>query len=194
MVRGEIAVRLLDQQQIAILPDVAQIGELVLVVALALDLGGVAIELARLADQVEAHIGERHILFQHRRVAAPFRQPVPEDQARRRRGAARRAPAAFRRPDVGIAIAINSLAWPSLRGAKRRSNPDFLCGAMDCFASLAMTKITYARLRPALRRTSDAGRSSTLPARTSCPFRTGSEAVIALDGTTQIDRPSPRRV
>jgi hypothetical protein len=27
----------------------------------------------------------------------------------------------------------------SLRGAKRRSNPYFLCGKMDCFASLAMT-------------------------------------------------------
>ena len=30
--------------------------------------------------------------------------------------------------------------WPSLRGAKRRSNPYLLCGAMDCFASLAMTR------------------------------------------------------
>jgi hypothetical protein len=28
---------------------------------------------------------------------------------------------------------------PSLRGAKRRSNPFFLCGTMDCFAALAMT-------------------------------------------------------
>src|SRR6266702_6860953 len=29
---------------------------------------------------------------------------------------------------------------PSLRGAKRRSNPYFLRGEMDCFASLAMTR------------------------------------------------------
>ena len=77
---GEIAVRLFQQQQIAVLPDVAQIGELVLVVVLALDLGGVGIELARLAEQIEAHIGERHVLFQHRRMAAPFRQPMAEDQ------------------------------------------------------------------------------------------------------------------
>src|SRR6266850_3074596 len=28
---------------------------------------------------------------------------------------------------------------PSLRGAKRRSNPCFFGGSMDCFASLAMT-------------------------------------------------------
>ena len=34
----EIAVRLFDQQQVAVLPDVAQIGELVLVVAVAFDL------------------------------------------------------------------------------------------------------------------------------------------------------------
>ena len=36
---GEVAVRLLDQQQIAVLPDIAQISELVLVIVLALGLG-----------------------------------------------------------------------------------------------------------------------------------------------------------
>src|SRR6185312_4786934 len=30
---------------------------------------------------------------------------------------------------------------PSLRGAKRRSNPDLLRGETDCFASLAMTAV-----------------------------------------------------
>src|SRR5260370_35456405 len=34
---------------------------------------------------------------------------------------------------------IAKLCLPSLREAKRRSNPLFLCGSMDCFASLAMT-------------------------------------------------------
>ena len=77
---GEIAVRLLQQQQIAILPDVAQVRELVLVVALAFDLRGVRVQFARLAEQVEADIGERHVLFHHGRVAAPFRQPVPQNQ------------------------------------------------------------------------------------------------------------------
>ena len=76
----EIAVRLLQQQQIAVLPDVAQIGEFVLVVALAFDLGGIGIEFARLPEQIEAHIGERHVLFHARRMAAPFRQPMPQDQ------------------------------------------------------------------------------------------------------------------
>jgi hypothetical protein len=32
-----------------------------------------------------------------------------------------------------------NVSLPSLRGAKRRSNPYFLCGKMDCFAALAMT-------------------------------------------------------
>jgi hypothetical protein len=30
-------------------------------------------------------------------------------------------------------------AYPSLRGAKLRSNPDFFFQKLDCFASLAMT-------------------------------------------------------
>ncbi len=76
----EIAVRLLQQQEIAVLPDVAQIGELVFVVAVAFDVGRVGIEFARLAQQIEAHVGQRHVLFQHRRVTAPFRQPMPQNQ------------------------------------------------------------------------------------------------------------------
>src|SRR5882757_4515774 len=36
---------------------------------------------------------------------------------------------------------------PSLRGAKRRSNPSFLCGLMDCFAEPA---IRDPRVRPRL--------------------------------------------
>ena len=33
-----------------------------------------------LTRQIEADIGERHVLFQHRRVAAPLRQPVSQNQ------------------------------------------------------------------------------------------------------------------
>jgi hypothetical protein len=33
-----------------------------------------------LSQQVERHVGERHVLFQGRRMAAPFRQPVAEDE------------------------------------------------------------------------------------------------------------------
>ena len=42
---------------------------------------GVAQEMRRLADQVEADVGERQVDFQHRRMAAPLRQPLAEDQA-----------------------------------------------------------------------------------------------------------------
>jgi hypothetical protein len=77
---GEIAIRLLDQQQITVLADVAQISELVLVVTYAFDLARVCVKLSRLPDQIEAHIGQRHVLFQHRRMATPFRHTMAEDQ------------------------------------------------------------------------------------------------------------------
>ncbi len=77
---GEITVWLFDQQKVAILPDVAQISVLIFVVARVFDLGGIGVEFACLPDQVEAHIGERHVLFHHGRMAAPFRQAMPEDQ------------------------------------------------------------------------------------------------------------------
>src|SRR5437870_13785548 len=41
-------------------------------------------------------------------------------------------------PLQGFHQSIPSIS--SLRGAKRRSNPYFRCGTMDCFASLAMTE------------------------------------------------------
>jgi hypothetical protein len=36
---------------------------------------------------------------------------------------------------------MNDKYLPSLRGAKRRSNPFLICGPMDCFAALAMTVV-----------------------------------------------------
>src|SRR5882757_6701747 len=42
----------------------------------------------------------------------------------------------IRRTELSLLFEIRV---PSLRGAKRRSNPCSLCGEMDCFASLAMT-------------------------------------------------------
>ena len=80
MVRAKSPFGCSASKQVAVLPDVAEIGELVLVVALAFDLGGVSVELARLAEQVERDVGERHVLFHHRRMAAPFREPMAEDQ------------------------------------------------------------------------------------------------------------------
>ena len=49
-------------------------------VALAFDISGIRIKLTGLAEQIEAHIGERHVLFQGGRMAAPFRQPMSQNQ------------------------------------------------------------------------------------------------------------------
>ena len=79
---GEVAVRLLDQQQVSVIAGVAQIGEGILVAALAFDLAGIGIERARLTDEVEAHIAEGEILLDHRRMPDPFGQAMAEDQRR----------------------------------------------------------------------------------------------------------------
>ena len=64
---------------------VAQEGELVLVVRgaaeLGLELAGARQHRARLADQVERHVGQRDVFLEHRRVAAPFGEALRVDQA-----------------------------------------------------------------------------------------------------------------
>ena len=154
----EIAIRLLDQQHVAPQPDVAEVGEIVLVVARPLRLGGERVERPGLADQVEADIGQRQLLLEHRRMPGPFRQPVPQHQR--------------------------------VVGPPQREGDDRRIGHRD----RGGRHLTCARRRPAPRRRSGAGRSWMRSARTSCRVRRGREAVIAPDGTTQIDSPSPRRV
>jgi hypothetical protein len=78
---GEVAVVALDQQAVHVVALTAQEGEVVLAAALALEFAGMGIERAGLAEQVETHIGKRQFLFEDRRMAAPFRQAVAEDQA-----------------------------------------------------------------------------------------------------------------
>src|SRR5216684_4163145 len=77
---GEIAVWLLDQQDIAVFARVAPIGERVLVPPPPFHLPGIGVERSRLADQIARHIAERQILLEHGRMAAPFREPVPEHE------------------------------------------------------------------------------------------------------------------
>ena len=77
---GEIAIRALHQQAIAILTITTQIGELVLVAPFALYRAGIGVECSRLADQVQRDVWQRQILLEHRCVTAPFRDPVPEHQ------------------------------------------------------------------------------------------------------------------
>lgn len=44
--------------------------------------GRVRVQQPRLADEVEAHVGERDVLFEHRAVAAPLGVALAENQRR----------------------------------------------------------------------------------------------------------------
>ena len=83
---GEAAVRLLDEQEVAEFPAVAQERELVLVAARGpepgLDFARVGKPQPRLAEEVEADVGLRDVLFEHRTVADPFAEALREDQRR----------------------------------------------------------------------------------------------------------------
>ena len=84
---GEIAVRLLDQKRTAVLGLGAAIGEVRLVARSALEFAGARIERPRLADEVEAEVGERDVLLEGRRARQPLGHAMAEDQRQRRRGA-----------------------------------------------------------------------------------------------------------
>ena len=78
---GEVAVRTLDQQQVPELHRIAQIGKVVGAAPPALHLAGEGKPELTLPDQVQRLIGQRDILFQHRGMAAPFRDAVAQHQA-----------------------------------------------------------------------------------------------------------------
>ena len=78
---GEVAVGLLDQQDVAELRGVAQIGQVVGRPAGPLQPPGQPEPELGLADQIEGDVGQRDILLDRRGVAAPFGDPVAEDQA-----------------------------------------------------------------------------------------------------------------
>src|SRR5262249_55065478 len=77
-----MTVRLLDEQQIAIVAAVAQIREVVLAATEPLDAAGVLQQQARLTDQIEREVRERKILLGRRTVPAPLRQAMPEHEIR----------------------------------------------------------------------------------------------------------------
>ena len=78
---AEVAVGHLAQEHVAEIPYVAQEGEVVSGSAFALHFTGKAKPHLGLADQVQRGVGQRDVLFQHRCVAAPFADPVAEDQS-----------------------------------------------------------------------------------------------------------------
>ena len=76
----EIAVRPFDHQHVTEIRAVAKEGVIILTAAITLDLGSVSIAHPRRPDQVQRHVRQCQILFQHRGVAAPFAEPVAKDQ------------------------------------------------------------------------------------------------------------------
>ncbi|KFJ68136.1 phenylacetic acid degradation PaaI domain protein [Bordetella bronchiseptica] len=75
-----VAIGPLDQQQVAELRRIAQVGQPVLVAPGPLDLAGQRQPHAGLAQQVERGIGQRQVLFQHGPVAAPLAQALRQHQ------------------------------------------------------------------------------------------------------------------
>jgi hypothetical protein len=59
---------------------IAEEGVIILAAAITLDLGGVAIAHPRRPDQVQRHVRQCQILFQHWGVATPFAEPVAKDE------------------------------------------------------------------------------------------------------------------
>ena len=78
---AEFAVGELDQLDVAVVDGIAEIGQGVLVALFPLDLAGQMEEVRRLPDEVERDVGERDVLLEDGAVAAPFGQPVTQDQA-----------------------------------------------------------------------------------------------------------------
>jgi hypothetical protein len=76
----EVALRLLDQQAIAVLHALAEVGERVLVAPRALDLAREPEDRRRLPDEVERDVGRRDVLLEDRSVPRPLRHPVPEHE------------------------------------------------------------------------------------------------------------------
>ena len=77
---GEVAVGLLDEEEVAEVGGVAVVGEVVFGDAGADAGGGVLVEQAGLADEVEGDVGEGEFFFQRRGVADPLGEAVAEDQ------------------------------------------------------------------------------------------------------------------
>ena len=81
---GVVAVRLLDQQQIAEVAAIAKQCELVLgappAIHACLDFGGIREPHSRLAEQIETDIGKGDVFLEHGTVSEPLAQALGEDQ------------------------------------------------------------------------------------------------------------------
>nr|GEU28106.1 putative aminotransferase [Tanacetum cinerariifolium] len=77
---GVVAVGLLQQQAVLEIVGVAVVGQAVLVAARAFQFSRVRVPQARLPQQVERHVGQRHVFLQRRALAAQAAQLLAQDQ------------------------------------------------------------------------------------------------------------------
>jgi len=70
-----------SQYGVQVLAMLAQKGDVILSASPAFDLARITQQQPRLTDQVESDIRQAQILFERRRMAHPFAEPLPEHQA-----------------------------------------------------------------------------------------------------------------
>ena len=63
-----------------VIPAIAQVGEVIFTTVAAGEFGGIAVEHTRPPDVVQCDIGQGQVFLQERTAAAPFREPVAENQ------------------------------------------------------------------------------------------------------------------
>ena len=78
--KGKVAARQLRQGDIEVIALVAQKRQLVFVKTLPIDLASQREHRTRLANQIESDIGHGNVLFQNRRVPAPFADALGQDE------------------------------------------------------------------------------------------------------------------
>ena len=77
---SEITVGLLDDQGVPEVGRVTFVGEMVFVMAMAFELAGVGVEVAGLPEEIEADVGQRHVLLEFGGVGEPLGESVAEDE------------------------------------------------------------------------------------------------------------------
>jgi hypothetical protein len=79
--RGKVAIRLLDEQQVAKGAGVTEERQLVGAPAAPFQAPRSLEEDSGLVEKIERKVAERQLLFEHRRMAAPLREAVAEDES-----------------------------------------------------------------------------------------------------------------
>jgi len=77
---AKITIGAFDQQQVAKIPCIPEIGQIVRTATFAFNFAGQFQPELRLTDQIKGSIGQRDVLFNHWRMAAPFADPMRQHQ------------------------------------------------------------------------------------------------------------------